>query len=429
MAEEKKIHFVILSAFGLTSEPVASNRIQGLVKNLSDIGYPVTLVSIEYPGQTPVNYGKKVEVVRLKPLWWQRKLRKFLDKKKGAGKKSATAAPSAGSSTAPGFLLKLKKTVMHLWYSEGYLFPFLRFTFKAFATVRKKLKKDARVAVLASNGPAAAGLSASLIKFLFANKVLLVQDFRDPVFNNDYTKDFVFDKPVYFAERRILKSADLATGVSKGTINRLAERTGKFLVLYNGFNLSKSSEFSRAAKNSILFIGSVYSMRANTLKNLVVALKDVGNLYFEYAGKNSNIVESLFKTHSVERLLINRGFVAKDKAQKLMENAGILLILKSDEDEGVLTGKFFEYVMTDRPILVIGAKDREFNEIAEKIGGVYIVRNEPEAIKEGILYILNNNISSVQRNMEYLMSFHWKNLAKKLADEVESLIQEESTSS
>ncbi len=85
--------------------------------------------------------------------------------------------------------------------------------------------------------------------------------------------------------------------------------------------------------------------------------------------------------------------------------------------------------MTDRPILVIGDKDREFNEIAEKIGGMYVVRNEPDAIREGIAHILNNNILSVERNMEYLMSFHWKNLAKKLADEVESLIQEESTSS
>jgi hypothetical protein len=89
------------------------------------------------------------------------------------------------------------------------------------------------------------------------------------------------------------------------------------------------------------------------------------------------------------------------------------LLLKSNEPEsGGMTGKFFEYLERDKPILVLGDSDLEFNEIARKIGGIYVLPYDEEKIKEFLIDFANKWPFEIERNTEEVDKFNWNNLAK-----------------
>jgi glycosyltransferase involved in cell wall biosynthesis len=416
----KGIGFLILSAYGITKEPVASNRITGLIRGLKSID--TGLVALEFPEQTPSELRSITDVFIVRNSYFQKTFRKLLNLRKKRNTEVRTENISGVKQTAvKQKFKKIVRTLMHIWYAEGYPFPFFRFTLESIFAARKKLKENDMLVVFASNGPASVGLSGIVVKRFFRKKVFLVQDFRDPIARNVYLKDQANTRFLEFVEKIIISSADLVTVVSRGVIESLTGLPENAYVLYNGFEKSAGARKNdEIIKGSIGYFGSVYADRLISLSFLARAIKDTDYCFY-YAGKNSDDVYDIFKRISAEENLKLLGFLSKDDVLEFTYRMQVLLILKAAEDRGVLTGKLFEYLQTERPVLVIGNSDYEFNEIVKNFGGVFVVPPDERSIKEAIAKISKPDFQAV-RNWEEIDKFSWNNLAENFMRKLTELI-------
>ena len=88
-----------------------------------------------------------------------------------------------------------------------------------------------------------------------------------------------------------------------------------------------------------------------------------------FASRNAGNFLSLADEFGVRELIDYRGAVSREESLALQQQSDILLLLESNvpEARGVLTGKVFEYLMTDKPILLVGpGPDSELYQLLQK---------------------------------------------------------------
>jgi|GEM_PF-3683801 len=430
MVNQKQVaepEFIILSAFGLPKEAVASNRIFGLANGLASKGHRVTLITVDLPAKSRYTYkNSQLKVFAKKPPFFSYLLRKFLDSRKKTQRLSIESLETTERAGKLTFFKKALETILHLFY-VGHFLPIFKLYFVASQTIKKAIKEKRPVILFASSGPGGIGLIAARLKKKYRGKLYLIQDFRDPLANNAYLKGMCFEGVIRRTEEKIITSADLTTAVSRSVLDLLVEKPKKAYVLYNGYHEAPAKKSEEVIQLSIGYFGSIYTARKKSLEALARALKDTEFRFF-YAGRNSETVRRIFEEQGALPNFIDLGFLSKEETLTYEQKMQILVVLKTDEDRGVFTGKFFEYLTTEKPILVIGDKDREFNEVAQKLGGVFIVPPDPDAIRETLLTLKSATL--VKRNEKEVKAFEWRNLAERFYREVlsELLTAPESTS-
>jgi hypothetical protein len=406
---------IILSAFGLPKEAVASNRIFGLATGLVSKGHRVTLITVDLPAKSRHSYkNNQLKVFAKKPPLFSYLLRKFLDSRKKTQRLSIESLETTERAGKLSLFKRALETILYLFY-VGHFLPIFKLYFVASQRIKKAIKEMRPVILFASSGPGGIGLIAALLKKKYGRKLYLIQDFRDPLSNNVYIKGMCFEGAIRWVEKKIIASADLTTAVSRSVLESLIEKPKKTYVLYNGYHEMPAKKPEEIIPLSVGYFGSIYTARKKSLEALAQALQGTQFKFF-YAGKNSDTARRIFEQQGSQSNFIELGFLSKEETLAYEQKMQILLVLKADEDRGVFTGKFFEYLNTEKPILVIGNKDSEFNEIAEKLGGVFIVPPEASVIKE-TLFVLKNT-ASVKRNEKEVQSFDWKNLAERFYREV-----------
>lgn len=439
---DKRIkNFLIISAFGITKEPVASNRISGIYQNISHYFPNVKLVAIDFWGQTQ-QFTNYPNVRRVKISAFQKLFRYLLDLRKKIvtgrlrNQNNRYTQKAEFPSTINHYIVTKKSRIkeliklpanlarlwQHTWYVEGYSFPFLRFFH---ASLFSCLSLKGNVVLFASSGPAAVGLVGVLIKKILRKKVFLISDFRDPIAVNisagELSRSFFLRR----METTIVKNSDLVTAVSNGVMQKLLMVPDKTSVIENGFSndlLFKKAKIE-VRSNIIVYTGSLYGKLLESLHLFFESISSFKDVRFVYAGKNSEFVKDIAERVGIFNRVIDSGKISKNKAKKLQKEAHILLLIKTPGEVGVMTGKFFEYVTSPRPILVIGDDDEEFNERAKEIGGVFIAPFNHERIKETVEYLLNTYKSkSVERNMKELNKYSWTNLMEKLVRQLDELL-------
>lgn len=234
----------------------------------------------------------------------------------------------------------------------------------------KNYKKDNFDLVLSSFGPLSSFLLGRSVKSSEIAR-FWVSDFRDNMKNE---ANFKWLNLIYiFLEKRSLLEADLLTFVSSGQKEifeynnkvQLAKRE-KNVVIYNGFEeqLVKSiSNISKNEKLTFLYAGQLYSgkrdfsMLFEALSQLVYEGKvNIDKIQVCYAGNNSSIFQ---KQNSKYKSLIgvfkDYGLISKKDSILLQTNADILIALtwNTSNEKGILTGKFFEYLQAQKPIISI----------------------------------------------------------------------------
>jgi hypothetical protein len=86
----------------------------------------------------------------------------------------------------------------------------------------------------------------------------------------------------------------------------------------------------------------------------------------------------LAEKYGLREVIDFRGGVRRQEALQIQQEADILLLLESNAPEarGVLTGKVFEYLMTDKPILLIGpGPDAELYQLLKKHDRLYTLED------------------------------------------------------
>lgn len=190
-----------------------------------------------------------------------------------------------------------------------------------------------------------------------------IADFRDAVFSPETPFGFRYFSKSF--AKRICKHADAITAVSKGTIDSLfIQKCNKSHIITNGYDKDDLSTTllskDKKKKLKFVYVGNLYSGK----RDLSVVFKAVrelvnGNLIelnkieFIYAGNSGEVFNSQIKQYGLIDCAVIHESVPREKSIEIQLNSDILLLSSWNEtgSTGIITGKFLEYMMMDKPIV------------------------------------------------------------------------------
>lgn len=264
-------------------------------------------------------------------------------------------------------------------------------------------------------------------------------DFRDPWTNIDFYKDlrltWIADKIHHRMERKVIQTADAIIVVSKGMEEEYKLLRPKVLkIIPNGFDFDDlpSETTVPDKKFSISHIGTLNAARNphvlwKALQELIKEIDDFKHdLEIQLIGKTDISVIEAIDAAGLNKYLIKTAYLPHNEAVRRQQTSQVLLLLinRSENAKGILTGKFFEYLAAKRPIIAIGPTDGDVAEILhETKAGVMIDFDDVHKTKDTIkdFYIKYKNKELVVADAS-INKFSRKSLTKELAELIKQQI-------
>lgn len=336
-----------------------------------------------------------------------------------------------------GFLSETEKPKLAhkvaVWIRGNFFIPDARrFWIKPSVKFLKKYLSENSVDAIVSTGPPhSMHLIALELKKTF--KLPWLADFRDPWTNIDYYDQLMLSKLADLKhkrlEKKVIEKADVLVTVGATMKDEFhALGASKVEVITNGFDEGdlQQNNVQLDENFSLSHIGSLVSTRnaENLWKVLEELVSEVDefkkDLQIKLVGKvDFEVIKSL-KKHNLHAYLLKKEYVPHDEVIKIQQESQVLLLLlnKTRNVKGILTGKFFEYLASKRPILCIGPSDSEVAEILEQTQAGAIAGFEDETkLKEIILdYYQKYKQKNLFSNSKGIEKFSRKNLTADLAE-------------
>jgi len=269
--------------------------------------------------------------------------------------------------------------------------------------------------------------------------LIWLADFRDPSFDISSYKNTFFKSQT----KKILKKADAIIVVTKQMQKEYEKLVKKKVIFlpngYDGdcmFNLNQHKTKRKEYLN-ISYTGSIYNEKGE-ISYFVEALKLSKekapniNFTFSYAGKDYRIVSEEFSKRNLGSLLNNHGMLTRDEALNLQSVSDVLLLVvytgeNPEEGKSIRPGKVYEYLATDKPILVIGPKNWEMRDEIECDGVSKVFeKNQTNEMADYIIELANKEKIeiNIQKRKEVLERYLYRNLATELEKEIENLLKQ-----
>jgi len=257
-----------------------------------------------------------------------------------------------------------------------------------------------------------------------------VADFRDPWTNIDYFHQLPLTKRSlqkhYDMETMVLKHADAVLVVGKSMKNEFKDRNSEVHVLTNGFDeLRESGKMDLDTHFSMSHIGSMNADRNpvalwKVLKELVDESNEFANdLQVKLIGKCAAEVYRSVAENGLESKVSFEGYVAHHEVLQYQQASQLLLLCvnKVPYAKSVVTGKVFEYLQSNRPILGIGPVDGDLAEILEETqAGKMVDFDDRLTLKDVIQqYYAEYKAQKLGVNAKNVDQYHRRNLTAKLA--------------
>ncbi|MBY5959980.1 hypothetical protein KUV50_17650 [Membranicola marinus] len=251
------------------------------------------------------------------------------------------------------------------------------FVHRGYKLCRKIIEREKIDIIISSYLPFDAHRLAFRLKKRYPH-LYWIADYRDffsdpmlratPQFSHLQNKHFQF-----------LSIADEVTTVSSGIKKRLSVFHPRVHVVRNGLNhpLTSSRQIPKYKLFTLAYTGSIYpDAQDGTL--LARALKELINegrikkrhLQFVNAGKDGLYWEKLLESYGIGEILVNHEIIPHKESLLIQQKSHINVLLSwaSDDVSGILTGKLFEYLGAEAPIvaLINGNFDPELDELISK---------------------------------------------------------------
>ena len=300
------------------------------------------------------------------------------------------------------------------------------------------LRKNPVDVIVTTGPPHSMHLIAMRLKKHFPN-IKWVADFRDPWTNIDFYKDLHLmkwaDGMHHRLEKQVVMKADAITVVSKGMKDEFnLIRPDGLHIIPNGYDEDDVKMVQSAMDEQFTFshIGTMNSARNplvvwKAMKSLCDENENFKkDLRIQLIGKVDFSILDALKKYGLKSHLIKTEYLTHDEAIKKQQSSQVLLLLinRSVNAKGILTGKFFEYLASMRPVLGVGPLDGDAAQVLKETGaGVMVDFDDIEAAKKAIshyyeLYKKNQltlEINSVEK-------YSRRNLTKDLSDLLNQLI-------
>lgn len=315
------------------------------------------------------------------------------------------------------------------------------------------LKKNPVDAVISTGPPHSMHLIALGLKKKL--NVPWLADFRDPWTNIDFYSKLMLTS---FADRKhkqleleVLNKADVVTCVGKTWLDELQEiwrkkkgslgkaeaniHNSKFRFISNGYDPDDYSgeKVESDKKFSIVYVGTLDKSRNpgilwKTLSGIVNKNTSFANdLQIKLVGKTDIAVTVDIEKNGLLPYMEKIPYLTHEEVTQVQKKSQVLLLLINNTPNamGITTGKLFEYLAAERPILCIGPKGGDADKILTQTnGGLISGYEDSQSLEANILYFYNKykigNLSSESVDIE-------KYSRKALTGEVAKVLNEIST--
>lgn len=426
---DPKLNILIISTFFPPVNSIASDRAYSWAKYWSQMGHQITVLTTEKSPEPLTDLSLSAETFELIEV----PLPKFLQRMKRTYGQAKRADPERLQKLPWHF-----SALDHLRSQYG-IFHSLRMPDLTDLWIRSALKhiyhKGPWDLVISTSGPYAVHIIAHRIKARGLTTTWIA-DFRDLwVENRGSPGLFPFTWIESWLERRLLRDADAITTVSHPLANRMQTKYPAIPVhvIENGFDPSLFDQvpslpaFPNDGKIRIVYMGNIFEGR-----------QDPGPLFKAIAELHQNPemrkqlsqLEVLFTGQRVDRLqpLIDRdqigGYVRltppvnRERSLQMQRDAFALLFLpwKDPSEQGILTGKLFEYLYSNTPIWSIGAAHLEDSQrLILQANAGYILGCDVQRIKRQLIEALTTKRKAhFQRDEGILLQYRRDVLAQKL---------------
>jgi hypothetical protein len=429
------MRILIIAAFFPPKNAVASHRPYSWAKYWSDAGHDVTVFTTEkVPSFDDSTYdcsGFKV----LTAYWLPQQIQKL-------NVRGVEGAERARQSAAVRFVKRIVNSLLTVVTSiQGRYGIFLAqrrpdlFFLWEYNAKRVLGQRSTWDFVISTHGPSASHSIAYHLKKKGLTK-RWIADYRDLWTDNyPYSGLWPFNLYESWLEKKLLKKADAATTVSEPLAKTLQHRYPNLPVftVENGFEpadlsaLTEQHYFPVDGKIRIVYTGwiqwglrdpsplfeairSLESEREATKQSTPLALEVL------FVGPPTLAVKELTTHYGIERYVRQIGVVTRSTALQIQRDADILLFLewKSNGQQGLFSGKIFEYMSSGTEIWAIGgANDVSVAELIQKSNtGKHFANNVDRIAAELRSVLERGSKRPVVPDNEYLHQFTRKNKAE-----------------
>lgn len=255
-------------------------------------------------------------------------------------------------------------------------------------------------------------------------------DFRDPWTTIGYHKQLKLTKRSKskhkILEQQVLSASDQIIVTSCNTKKMFSNMTATPIeVITNGYDNEPNADFKMDSKFTMAHIGSLLSKRNpevlwQVLSDLVNTYKDfASDFQLRFVGFVSNNVMLSLKKKGLSNYIDNRGYVSHKQSVVFQKKSQILLLIEIDSEEtkSIIPGKLFEYMVSGRPIISIGPRGSDVENILDETNtGNYFSYGDYESLKRIILEHYNAfQKNKLHSNPIGLQKYHRKALTKSLS--------------
>ena len=392
-----KVLFVVTAFY--PEQAIGSIRITKLAKYFQEQGVSITVISL-----APPPWATRDETLRfegLEKIRWDVVNQSWIFRT--VFQKARVTAIGPGSANAGVLAWSARRTLRKRIRATAQLTYTLLKAIDWSFRVRKHAKENFKNRdfdfIFCSYPSFASPLSGMQLKRLGVGKNLAV-DFRDPVINSEAGR---FSLRLWL-QQHMLRVADVRLYVSKGVQRQiLGENTTHWdLIASNGFDPQDADDLKLVAptgsSNKILrfvYTGAMYGGKRDMRPFFQAAAKvftdsdyESDQVIFEYAGSEGAIFCSQAQEFGLKDRVVDHGRLSRSEALALQKQSDVCLLAtwNSASEQGVLTGKVFEYFLLRKPIVaVVGGNlgQSEISEVIKTIGAGHCVESAvPETFTE-----------------------------------------------
>ena len=321
---------------------------------------------------------------------------------------------------------------LSVWIRGNFFIPDARvFWIKPSVKFLEKYIQENHIQTIITTGPPH---SMHLIGMALKERmnVRWIADFRDPWTNIDFYKDLMLtkwaDAKHKRLEKKVLQKADKVICIGNTMMQELELISGrKVEIITNGYD---SSDFPAVVEHEFTDFSIVHTGSINADRNHPMFWKVIEELLSEnenfrnklkirFVGKNDYSVQENIQKSGLEKYCELISYVPHNEIVAYMMSAYLLYLPLNNvpNSKGVLTGKFFEYLASGRPILCIGHPEGDVAAILEKVENAYLVNFGDEiTLKSGILEIFEKFLNGHKLISTTSGEYSRKNLTKKLVE-------------
>jgi len=258
-------------------------------------------------------------------------------------------------------------------------------------------------------------------------------DFRDPWTTIGYHNQLKLTKASINKhkafEKQVLNTADEIIVTSNNTKKEFQAITKKpITVITNGYDVENISEVILDKHFSIAHIGSLLSKRNpenlwSVLGELTKENKDfAAHFKLTLVGAVGESVLKSINKYNLTNYLDNIGYISHNQSIKYQKKSQLLLLIEinSEDTKAIIPGKLFEYMVSNRPILSVGPKDTDVEDILKETNtGDYFNYEDKALLKSKILqYFEAFKDNKLQSFPAGIQKYSRENLTKKLAERI-----------